>query len=71
MLVSVQARGVISALFVAEAVPQLLMEADTERLTDTGKHERVENRTIRPGRLNLRVPKLQQDKNIEFSKKKC
>jgi len=57
---------------VAEAVLQLLMEADVEGLIGAGKHERNSERTTwrngyreraldtRLGRLNLRVPKLRQ-----------
>ena len=45
---------------VAEAVLQLLMEADVEGLIGAGKHERSSERTTRLGRLNLRVPKLRQ-----------
>jgi len=54
---------------VAEAVLQLLMEADVEGLIGAGKHERADSRTTwrngyreralntRLGRLNLKVPK--------------
>jgi putative transposase len=57
---------------VAEAVLQLLMEADVEGVIGAGRHERAENRTTwrngyreqtldtRLGTLNLRVPKLRQ-----------
>jgi putative transposase len=57
---------------VAEAVLQLLMEADVEGLIGAGRHERAENRTTwrngyrersldtRLGTLNLKVPKLRQ-----------
>jgi len=57
---------------VAEAVLQLLMEADVEGLIGASRHERAENRTTwrngyreraldtRLGRLNLKVPKLRQ-----------
>jgi len=57
---------------VAEAVLQLLMEADVEGLIGAGKHERAEGRTTwrngyreralntRLGTLNLKVPKLRQ-----------
>lgn len=55
---------------VAEAVLQLIMEADVEGVIGAGRHERAEARTTyrngyrdraldtRPGTLNLRVPKL-------------
>jgi transposase-like protein len=57
---------------IAEAVLQLLMEADVEGLIGAGRHERAENRTTwrngyrertldtRLGTLNLKVPKLRQ-----------
>ena len=57
---------------VAEAVLQLLMEADVEGLIGAGRHERAENRTTwrngyreraldtRLGTLHLKVPKLRQ-----------
>ena len=57
---------------VAEAVLQLIMEADVEGLIGAGKHERSGERTTwrngyreraldtRLGTLNLRVPKLRQ-----------
>jgi len=57
---------------VAEAVLQLLMEADVEGLIGAGRHERAEQRTTwrngyrdrsldtRLGTLNLKVPKLRQ-----------
>ena len=57
---------------VAEAVLQLIMEADVEGLIGAGRHERAEGRTTwcngyrerafdtRLGTLNLKVPKLQQ-----------
>ena len=57
---------------VAEAVLQLIMEADVEGLIGAGRHERAENRTTwrngyreraldtRLGTLNLKVPKLRQ-----------
>jgi putative transposase len=57
---------------IAEAVLQLLMEADVESLIGAGRHERAENRTTwrngyrertldtRLGTLNLKVPKLRQ-----------
>ena len=53
---------------VAEAVLQLIMEADVEGVIGAGRHERAEGRTThrngyrdrelktRPGSLNLRVP---------------
>ena len=57
---------------VAEAVLQLIMEADVEGVIGAGRHERAEGRTTyrngyreraldtRLGTLNLRVPKLRQ-----------
>jgi transposase-like protein len=57
---------------VAEAVLQLIMEADVEGLIGAGKHERADQRTTwrngyreraldtRLGTLNLKVPKLRQ-----------
>lgn len=57
---------------VAEAVLQLLMEADVEGLIGAGRHERADNRTTwrngyrersldtRLGTLNLKVPKLRE-----------
>ena len=57
---------------IAEAVLQLIMEADVEGLIGAGRHERAENRTTwrngyrertldtRLGTLNLKVPKLRQ-----------
>ena len=57
---------------VAEAVLQLIMEADVDGLIGAGKHERADNRTTwrngyreraldtRLGTLNLKVPKLRQ-----------
>lgn len=57
---------------VAEAVLQLIMEADVEGVVGAGRHERAEGRTTyrngyrdrsldtRLGTLNLRVPKLRQ-----------
>ena len=57
---------------VAEAVLQLIMDADVEGLIGAGKHERADQRTTwrngyreraldtRLGTLNLRVPKLRQ-----------
>jgi transposase-like protein len=57
---------------VAEAVLQLIMEADVEGLIGAGRHERAEQRTTwrngyreraldtRLGTLNLKVPKLRQ-----------
>lgn len=57
---------------VAEAVLQLLMEADVEGLIGAGRHERADDRTTwrngyrersldtRLGTLNLKVPKLRQ-----------
>jgi putative transposase len=58
---------------VAEAVLQILMEADVEGLIGAGRHERsaerlnyrngYRDRTLetRPGTLSLRIPKLRQD----------
>jgi transposase-like protein len=57
---------------IAEAVLQLMMEADVEGLIGAGRHERAEQRTTwrngyrersldtRLGTLNLKVPKLRQ-----------
>ena len=57
---------------VAEAVLQLIMEADVDGVVGAGRHERAEGRTTwrngyrdrpldtRLGTLNLRVPKLRQ-----------
>ena len=57
---------------IAEAVLQIIMEADVEGLIGAGRHERAENRTTwrngyrertldtRLGTLNLKVPKLRQ-----------
>ncbi len=57
---------------IAEAVLQLIMEADVDGLIGAGRHERAENRTTwrngyrertldtRLGTLNLKVPKLRQ-----------
>lgn len=57
---------------VAEAVLQMIMEADVEGVIGAGRHERAENRTTwrngyrdrtldtRLGTLNLKVPKLRQ-----------
>ena len=57
---------------IAEAVLQLIMEADVDGLIGAGRHERSGERTTwrngyrdrsldtRPGTLNLRVPKLRQ-----------
>jgi putative transposase len=57
---------------VAEAVVQLLMEADVDGLTGAGRHERSTERTTyrngyrdraletRLGTLQLRIPKLRQ-----------
>lgn len=57
---------------IAEAVLQLIMEADVEGIKGAGRHERAEQRTTwrngyrdrsldtRLGTLNLRVPKLRQ-----------
>ncbi len=57
---------------VAQAVLQLIMEADVEGLIGAGKHERADHRTTwrngyreraldtRLGTLNLKVPKLRQ-----------
>lgn len=63
---------------VAEAVLQLIMEADVEGLIGAGRHERAEQRTTwrngyrdrsldtRLGTLNLKVPKLGTRINPSF-----
>ncbi|MBD9528888.1 transposase [Paracoccus sp. PAR01] len=45
---------------IAEAVLQLIMEADVDGLLGAGRHERSGERTTRLGTLNLKVPKLRQ-----------
>lgn len=66
---------------VAEAVLQMIMEADVEGVIGAGRHERAENRRTwrngyrdraldtRLGTLNLKVPKLRQGATFPASSK--